>query len=104
VANIADVQITEEAFERPRNFDLAAHWEKSSRAYEAGVWRGQADIRLSPWMRCTIPVESEAHGVRELMRLCGDVEVLGPPSLREKFAATLGAMARRHRIRPERSA
>ena len=99
------------------------HWENSSRAYEAGVWRGHAEIRLSPrglallellgsrvvaearqsltpdregWVRCTIPIETEAYGVRELMRLCEDVEVLGPPSLRDRFAETANAMGRRH--------
>src|ERR1700733_1703357 len=48
VANILDVEITEESFARPKSFDLAAHWEQTSRAYEAGVWRGQAEVRLSP--------------------------------------------------------
>jgi predicted DNA-binding transcriptional regulator YafY len=124
VANILDAEITEETFARPKNFDLAAHWEKSSRAYEAGVWRGHADVRLSPrgvallelqgpyvvqaaretakpdrdgWIRCTLPIESDIHGVREIMRLCDEVEVLGPPALRAKMAATLSAMTQRHR-------
>jgi predicted DNA-binding transcriptional regulator YafY len=124
VANIHDAEITDEAFARPNGFDLAAHWERSSRAYEAGMWRDYADVRLSPrgvvllemlgpyvvqaaretakpdrddWIRCTVPIESDSQGVRELMRLCNEVEVLGPPSLRKMMAATLATMTRRHR-------
>jgi len=124
VANIHDAEITDEPVMRPKDFDLAAHWEKAANAYEAAIWRGTAEVRLSPrgvplleqlgstvaeaarasaktdregWVRCTIPIESDVHGVRELMRLCDDVEVLGPPALRKTMAATLAAMAHRHR-------
>jgi predicted DNA-binding transcriptional regulator YafY len=123
VASIETAKAAEEWFVRPKNFDLAAHWKKACRDYEDGLWRSHAVIRLSPhgagllhllgshvqavaqetakpdrggWIRCTIPIESEMQGVRELIRLCEDVEVLGPPTLREKMAATLSAMARRH--------
>src|SRR3984885_9575007 len=48
VANVESAEIADQAFERPRKFDLAAHWEKSSREYERGVYQGMADIRLSP--------------------------------------------------------
>jgi predicted DNA-binding transcriptional regulator YafY len=126
VANIHDAEITDETFERPKSFDLAAHWESASRAYEAGVWRETAAIRLSPkgyaslellgptvmqaaretrtpdrdgWLRCTIPIESIDHGVRDLVRLCDDVEIVAPHTLRAKMAETLAAMSRRHRGR-----
>jgi predicted DNA-binding transcriptional regulator YafY len=123
MANIQDAEITEETFERPKRFDLATHWNKACGDYEAGLWRGQAQVRLSPrgvallellgsqvqdaarqtkaadrdgWIRCTLPIESEAQGVRELIRLCEDVEVLGPPALRKKMGETLALMASRH--------
>jgi len=126
VASIEHAEITDEVFVRPKDFDLAAHWRQACRDYEEGLWRGHADVRLSPrgvallpllgshvvevaretakadrdgWMRCAIPIESEGHGVRELMRLCDDVEVLGPPSLRQRMATTLSAMFRHHRRR-----
>lgn len=47
-ANILDAEICEETFTRPRQFDLAAHWEKSVRDYEASVYREHVDVRLSP--------------------------------------------------------
>lgn len=123
VANIRDAEIAEESFERPEAFDLARHWDKARRDYEMGLWRGQAEVRLSPrgmdllellgshvrnaaresakpdpdgWWRCKIPIESEAQGVRELIRLCDDVEVLGPPVLRRRMAETSAAIANRH--------
>ncbi|HKD22424.1 MAG TPA: WYL domain-containing protein [Rhizomicrobium sp.] len=130
VANIVDVEILEETFARPRSFDLAAHWEKSSRDYERGVYRGHADVRLSPkglalldllgpyvkaaaqetatperdgWMRCRIPIESPNHGVQELLRLRDEVELLGPPPLRKLLMATLADITRHHKPkrRPE---
>jgi len=124
-ANIHDAEMTDEPFARPKGFDLAAHWANASRAYESGVYRERADIRVSPrgyellemlgpyvvedaaktvrkpdadgWLRCTIPIESVGHGVRELMRLGDEIEVVGPPSLRKQLKQTLAAMAKRHR-------
>ena len=124
VSNISDAEILEEIFPRPKGFDLALHWREACRAYESGVWRGEADIRVHPrdpsllemlgthvaiaarksakpdrdgWIRCTIPIESSAHAVRELMRLGDEVEVVGPPKLRKLIAETATDMARRHR-------
>ena len=124
VANIRDAEMTEETFTRPTDFDIAEYWNVSSGSYEANVWRHHADVRLSPagmdllellgprvvasaretarpdhdgWTRCTLPIESIDQGLRELMRLCDEVEVLGPPELRAKTTATLSAMTRRHR-------
>lgn len=124
-ANIHAAEMTDEPFERPHKFDLAEHWTKASRAYEAGVYRERADIRLSSkgfellgmlgpivaeaaaesaarpdaegWIACTVPIENATVGVRELMRLGSEVEVEGPPALRKQFRATLADMAKRHR-------
>ena len=123
VAQIVEAAMTDEAFARPKDFDLAAHWEKAARDYEAGVWRERADVRLSPrgvsmldmmgpfvvaeaqrsmaadrdgWVRCNLPIESHSHGVREIMRLGEEVEVLGPPAFRAQLARTLRTMAERY--------
>ncbi len=126
VAQILDAEVTGEPFTRPKKFDLAEHWEKSSRDYETGVYREEADVRLSPrgmnrlevlgphvvaavassagkpdragWVRCTLPLESLDAGVRELMRLGDEVEILGPPALRAKLSETLAAMRNRNRL------
>jgi predicted DNA-binding transcriptional regulator YafY len=124
-ANILDALIADELFARPAKFDLAGYWQKSSRDYEAGVYREHAEVRLSQdgfarldllgpyvmdaaartarkpdrrgWVRCTVPIESIEYGIRELMRLGESVEVIGPPALRTRMAATLAAMSKRHR-------
>ncbi len=123
VAQICDPEITKEIFTRPKGFDLAAHWVESSRAYEKGLYRECADVKLSPkglkmlellgphiteaaaksakrdrrgWTRCSVPIESIRQGAREFMRLGDEVEVLGPPTLRIRIAEVSAAMAERH--------
>jgi len=125
-ANIRDAEVTDEPFVRPRSFDLAAHWEKAVREYEAGVYHEHADVRISPkgiymldllgpyvqraaaqtsgkpdrngWVRCTLPLESIDFGIRELMRLGDEVRVLGPAELRTKFAESAVRMVSRHGV------
>jgi predicted DNA-binding transcriptional regulator YafY len=122
-ANIHDAEVLEEPFARQKGFDLAAHWAASSRDYEAGVYRERAEVRLSPqgyallellgpyvteaaartmqkpdakgWVRCTLPIETISFGVRELMRLGDDVDVLGPPALLVHWRERLAAMTAR---------
>jgi len=124
VANIQDVSVVDDAVVRPKDFDLKAHWEAASRDYEAGVYRVHAEVRLSPkgrallrmlgphvvatadetasdpdmagWVRCTVPIESNDDGVRELLRLADDVEVTGPPALRAEMAAKITALSRQY--------
>jgi predicted DNA-binding transcriptional regulator YafY len=117
VGRISEAVVLDEPFARPADFDLGAWWAKASRDYELATYRGSATIRLSPrgrsnvdllgpyvvravektatrpdrkgWIRCTIPVESPESGIRELMRLGDDVEVISPPALRTQLAETL---------------
>jgi predicted DNA-binding transcriptional regulator YafY len=124
VAQIVDAEVTDEPFARPTDFDIASHWENASRAYEAGLYREQADVRLSPrgiglldmlgphvaqaarssarpvgregWMRCSLPIETTGQGIRELMRLGEDVEVLGPPELRAEMLRRVDAMSQQY--------
>jgi predicted DNA-binding transcriptional regulator YafY len=107
----------QEPYARPKGFDLAAHWAQSSRDYELGTYRDSATILLSPhgrrildllgpyvvqeaeksvgkadqrgWVRCTIPLESAEFGIRELMRLGEEVEIVSPATLRTRMVRTL---------------
>jgi predicted DNA-binding transcriptional regulator YafY len=125
VSNIFDALIMDERFTRPRNFDLPEYWRRSSRAYEISLYHETATVRLSRkgmerlealgpvvvdaakrtagrpdhhgWVRCTIPIESTDIGVRDLLRMGEEVEVLGPSALRGAMANTLAAMLQRHR-------
>jgi predicted DNA-binding transcriptional regulator YafY len=123
-ANLHDAQLGNDRFTRPKNFDLVAHWEKSVREYEGGVYRGYADVRLSPegmrrldvlgphvtsaatktagkpdrqgWVRCHLPIEGGEFGIRELLRLGSEAIVIGPPEVRAQMADVAGRIASLH--------
>ncbi len=123
-AQMLDVEVTGEPFARPKTFNLVEHWEQSSSAYEAGVYREEALVRLSPkgmdrlealgpyvaaaaaaskqkadrdgWVRCRLPVENFDLGVRDVLRLGEEVEILGPPAFRAQVAKTLKNLAARY--------
>ncbi|HTS20392.1 MAG TPA: YafY family protein [Casimicrobiaceae bacterium] len=131
VGRISDVEALDQAYARPHRFDLAAWWASSSREYEMASYRGTATIRLSrrglglvdalgPYVaqavaqtatepdeqgrvQCTIPIESVEYGVRELLRLGGEVEVIGPAPLRERMAQLLSEMLRNYAPQPPRA-
>jgi predicted DNA-binding transcriptional regulator YafY len=124
------VESLDESFARPADFDLAAYWTRSSREYELGSYHANATIRLSPrgrtlvnllgsyveaavaksagqpdrqgWLRCTIPVESGDFGIRELLRLGEDLEVLAPAPLRNQVKLALRRMLRRYEAQRSR--
>lgn len=119
VANIEAAMVTDEPFDRPKAFDLAAHWQAASAAYETRLVQAEAVVRISSrgvellpllgsavvaaaaetagdadeqgWVECRLPIESIGHAVRELMQLGIEVEVLGPPPLRRRMRQTLAA-------------
>lgn len=114
VANIVDLAVTQERFERPRDFDLVRFWTASARAYEIGLYRSKATLRVSPrglprleqlgaavqqaardtasaaeaggWVQVEIPIESIDQAAADLLRLGTDVEVLKPAALRRRLA------------------
>jgi predicted DNA-binding transcriptional regulator YafY len=47
-SNIVDLSVGDDRFARPEAFDLAAFWARASRAYEVGLFRGKATLRISP--------------------------------------------------------
>jgi predicted DNA-binding transcriptional regulator YafY len=129
-SNIMAVDSLEESFVRPADFDLSSYWTRASREYELGNYRGHAVVRLSPrgrtlihllgpyveaavaktagrpdrrgWLRCTIPVESGDFGIRELLRLGDELEVLAPPPLRMQVRQTLRRIQQRYEPRRSR--
>jgi predicted DNA-binding transcriptional regulator YafY len=126
-SSIVEAEMLDESYAPPNNFDLAAHWTKSAQAYEAGLFRETARVRLSPrgramlnlpgttaqdaaktgdadgWIECDLPVESGAPGIRELLRLGEEVEVVAPASLRAQMAQTAKHIAQRHAARSRSS-
>ncbi|WP_344601632.1 helix-turn-helix transcriptional regulator [Streptomyces glaucus] len=124
VSRLLEAEMTDERFERPGGFDLAAHWAESSRRLEAAVHRGTARLRISPrarrllpmqfgaagvralegagppdregWVVVELAVETEAVAVGDLLRLGTEAEVLGPPALRRAVAGAVAVLARRY--------
>ncbi|MER5935391.1 YafY family protein [Streptomyces sp. NPDC002054] len=109
-----------EGFELPEEFDLAAHWRAAQQDFHARLHRGEALVRVSPrgagllsgaqaramaaadapepdgWTRVALPVESAEHAESLFLSLGGEVEVLGPPELRDRMRATVRALAARY--------
>jgi len=121
IARIQQADRVDESFDRPADFDLAAFWADRSRELHEQLYRGEAEIRLSPrgrqllfllgrdvvraadetagppdaagWVRVRIPIETEQHALHELLRLGAEVEVLGPPGVLAEVAATAAAVS-----------
>ncbi len=115
VAAIRTLEVTDETFARPEDFDLAAWWAAWSRDFERRLYQGTARLRVSPaglrrlaamapavgeaaartagpadadgWISVEIPIESIDHAASDILRLGAEAEVLWPAALRETMAA-----------------
>lgn len=119
LANVQQLAISEQTFERPPRFDLAQYWSDSIARFEAdlqriqahvrvsaraAVWLANARIRSAPlapagadgWQELLIPVESIEHGARQLLGFGSDIEALAPPELRQRIAEVARAVAVAH--------
>ena len=122
VSNILEMSGRDERFARPKDFDLVRFWTMSSRAYEVGLYRSEAVLRVSPsgmpkldllgsavaqavvetagspdrdgWVSVVIPIESIDQAAADLMRVGTEIEVLEPPELRRRIAETVQALSR----------
>lgn len=112
----------DKSFKPPKTFNLARHWQASTRRFEAQIYRGTATLRASsvglrllkelssavaeavtrsaqvdadaPQLtRVTVPIESVPHATRQFLGLGTEVEVLQPPALRQHLRALLGQLA-----------
>jgi predicted DNA-binding transcriptional regulator YafY len=122
VSNFIDLAVTEESFERRKDFDLARFWVTSSRAFETSVYHSSATLRVTArglakldvlgslvaraaaetatpsdadgWISVTIPIESVERAASGLIALGADAEVVEPPELRERLTATVQDLVR----------
>lgn len=125
ISQMLDATPSEERFTRPKGFDLAVAWGAAARAYERGVYRDEAKLRISSaglrrlellgapvaraaaesaepaakdgWCRATIPIESIDQAAADLLRLGTEVEVLEPTALRRRIADLAVAVSRVYR-------
>ncbi|MBZ6477933.1 helix-turn-helix transcriptional regulator [Streptomyces griseocarneus] len=124
ISRLVTAEVTDETFERPAGFDVAAYWEESSRRLESALHQETARLRISPvaqrllpvqfgtagtralesagppddegWVRVDMPVEARPVAVGDLLRLGAEAEVLGPPELRQAMADAVAVLARRY--------
>lgn len=103
----------EESFERPADFDLPRHWRDSTASFEREIYIGTARVRATRigvqrlkdisqrcrdaidaqaldydkegWAVIDVPIEEERWASREMTRAGAEIEVLGPPGLRERM-------------------
>ena len=121
LSNILELQPTDEAFERPPAFDLAAWWQASTKRFEKALAVDTARLRVSAsgmkalrdlgaavaqaaeasasapdesgWQRVTIPIESIPHAAAQVLRLGAQAEVLKPAALRRGLLERVSAIA-----------
>ncbi|MDT0343862.1 helix-turn-helix transcriptional regulator [Streptomyces litchfieldiae] len=124
VSRLLSVEVLGPAPPRPADFDLAAHWTRTTRDLEAARYQSEARVRVSPralkllpmqfgaagaraardagppdaggWVEVDLPVEVTPVAVCDLLRLGAEAEVLGPPELRAALADTVAVLARRY--------
>jgi len=126
VSSILAAGISDERFDRPRDFDLAAWWLASTQRFERELARGTAVLRVSEagwkalqrdftgqvaeaarasagrpdargWRRVTIPIESIEHAAGQLLRLGAQARVVQPAALRRELLARIDAIAALYR-------
>jgi predicted DNA-binding transcriptional regulator YafY len=116
VQQVRTADILDATFERPAGFSLPEWWQEHLAEFRAGLYQGEARIRLTPAgverMRevlgstiCTaadataallpdgrveavVPIESTTHAHTEFLKLGAEVEVLAPDPLRRALAET----------------
>ena len=116
VDQILELTADDEAFTRPGDFDLGSYWAAYQRDFRERLYQGEAIVRLAPgtrltgpaaratevngptdadgWTIAAVPIESVEHAHDEFLRLGTKIEVLEPPELRARIAATATALAR----------
>jgi len=115
VSRFASVRIRDEGFERPEDFDLSTYWEEWSRSFEASRPRVEVKLRASELALRFLPrdlqggdgvftvgFESLDDAFRDLLRFGPDAEVLEPPELRARIAATASEVAQMYAVREVR--
>lgn len=122
IFNIADIQsleIFEQKFEPPVDFDLAAWWQAEQARFEAELFSETATLRLSPlglkrlaalsprgataarsaqigedgWAFAEMAIENSDHGAREMLMIGPELEILSPANFRQRVHALAAGIA-----------
>jgi predicted DNA-binding transcriptional regulator YafY len=121
LSKILALEITDETFARPADFDLTAWWRGSTNRFEKAMGTDTAHLRVSPaglkalrdaggamgqaalattstpeadgWHRVAIPFESIVHATTQVLHLGAQAEVLRPIALRRAVMERVSAVA-----------
>jgi predicted DNA-binding transcriptional regulator YafY len=132
VASIRELDVLDESFQRPRNFDLARWWNRSAAEFERRLTPERATIRISEegrrilravspaaaqvvgetqqptttpgWVEARMPIEQGVQAARQLLRLGAEVQIVAPATLRTALLTEARAVIDRHRRAPGRPA
>lgn len=124
VSRVLAVEPTNERFERPDAFDLAAYWAESAAAFERDVPRVEVVVRVHPdgldrlraavgggvmraaetlpdedpdgWRRLRLRLDYPEEAAGVLLRVGPLIDVVSPQELRAEVAATARAVAARY--------
>ena len=127
VARVREVNVLDDTFKRPPDFNLEAFWIHNTQRLESKLHQGRATVRLSPtgykmlepltsafvrelteigeadadgFRTVVMPVGSLWQASSELLRFGVDAEVLGPPELREKMREITDSLRDRYGHKP----
>src|SRR5262245_49500768 len=125
IAKVLELAVLDESFAYPAKFDLARHWRRELRRFEAALRKEEATLRVSPaalsrldhlgaaiaepvrqasadatgWRQATVSIEGIDHAAALLLGFAADIEVLAPPALRRRLADLAGRVAALYRER-----
>jgi predicted DNA-binding transcriptional regulator YafY len=72
-------------------------------AIDQAIAEATPTLGADDWLRVTVPIETIGHATRQMLALSTDVEVLGPPELRERVAQAARSIAATYAEPPVRS-
>ncbi|MBI4920885.1 MAG: YafY family transcriptional regulator [Devosia nanyangense] len=126
LSQIQALTLTDEIFERPKDFDLPSHWRESTAAFEREVYVAIARVRATRigisrlkdisgtikdaieaqplafdadgWALLDVPIEEETWAAREMTRIGAEVEVLEPASLRQRMTGIARRLAKAYGV------
>jgi predicted DNA-binding transcriptional regulator YafY len=125
VSRILDLDLLEDRFVRPDDFDLAGYWELSVAAYEESLPSFEAVLRIrnvalwkleqalgaataraavkaagdpdaSGWLTLRLTLEDVEHAEPQILMLGTDAEVMEPADLRDRIAALAAEIVARY--------
>jgi predicted DNA-binding transcriptional regulator YafY len=125
LSRVTAARLLAEQFERPAGFDLPSHWTESIAAYERDVPRIEVRVRVHPervtaladlaghhvvaaaqplegtdpdgWTRLLLRLDwSPREASERLLGMGGDLEVLGPPEVRDQVVELARGVLERH--------